>query len=316
MRALAHKFIAAGVSAALLGAVVLLAGAGGAGVASAAGIPTDITLSVGQPNGSCGAAVTAFVTDDIGNPVPDNTVVSFTTATGTVLAVTTNGSATAVVPTTDLGFTTVTASAGAAAASGLVPVGCGAGTFSGGPISVSVSCTSTQALVTAFVTDAFGNPVIDGTPISFASSPGSISQPGFTIGGMATAAWTPDASVAGSATITVTVNNTLVQTFVINCGPNGGPAAHMSMRIPQSSVSCGSQAYIFTTATDVFGNQSGGDSLVAFSATGGTVIPAAKFSFGSALSEFTATPGQPGLGQITASSGGVVSTISLPITCG
>ena len=316
MKTISRKLVAAGLSAALAGALAFLAAAGGGGIAAAAGIPTTITLSVGVPNGSCGAAVTAFVEDDLGNPVPDNTVVSFSTATGTVLAVTTNGVATAVVPTTDLGATVVTAMAGGATAQGVLPVGCGAGTFAGGPISISVSCTSTQALITAFVTDGFGNPALDGTPISFASFPGSISQPGFTVGGMATAAWTPDASVSGSATITVTVNNTLSQSFNINCGPNGGPAARMSLRIPQSSVSCGSQAYIFATATDVFGNQAGGDSLIAFSATGGSVIPAAKFSFGSALSEFTATPGQAGLGQITANSGGVVSAISLPITCG
>jgi hypothetical protein len=242
--------------------------------------------------------------------------VSFSTDAGTVLGVTTSGSVSAVISSANVGSTPVTVTSGFATTEATVPIGCGSGAFGAGPVSINVSCTSTQALITAFVSDSFGNPALDGTPIAFAATPGSIIQPGFTVGGIATAAWTPTPGVTGSAVITVTVNNSLSQSFTVNCGPNGGAAARVNLFIPQSSVTCGSQAYIFASATDIFGNPAGGDSLITFSTNTGSVIPAAKFSFGSALSEFTATPGQPAFAQIVANSGGVLSQISLPVTCG
>jgi uncharacterized repeat protein (TIGR01451 family) len=72
-----------------------------------------------------------------------------------------------------------------------------------------------EAVVTATITDQYGNPVLDGTSVTFAASAGSSVTPsGMTTNGVVTA--TVTASVAGTAVVTVqvgTVSDTVQITF-------------------------------------------------------------------------------------------------------
>jgi uncharacterized repeat protein (TIGR01451 family) len=117
------------------------------------------TLPVGNLS-----TITATVTDSANNPVPDGTVVSFTTDLGNISpasATTVNGVATATLSSTVAGVATVTATVGSLSATRLV-------TFTTGP-AAQLLLTATPALifangisqstVLATVRDAFGNPV-------------------------------------------------------------------------------------------------------------------------------------------------------------
>ncbi len=299
--------------AAVLATVAVAAGFGGAGIANADSNATAIALTVSSPGFTCGATLSAFVTDINGFPVSDGTTVAFSDGVNTILATTAGGSASVFVSGSTGQVVTVTS--GAALAQATIPVACG-GSFFASQIMADTSCTSTQAFVRVFVSDGFGNPVGDGTLVSFTSSPGTITPSATTVGGIATVVWTPTPGISGSATVTATVGSFGLQSsFVISCGANGGPASQIALFIPQSSVTCGSQAYVFVTGKDIFGNAAATGSVVSFSTDNGTIIPVATLTLGSGLSEFTAMTKITGTAHIAATAGGLAALINLPITC-
>jgi adhesin/invasin len=239
------------------------------------------TLQVGNLS-----TLTAAATDQFGNQVADGIVVSFTTSFGTLSsnsATTVNGAATATLSSTLPGTAVVTATVGGLSATALV-------TFTpGAPANLAlVAAPSTLQVghlsaLTATVTDQFGNPVADGTPVSFSTNLG-VATPAVavTVNGVATAVLS--STVAGLATVTATVGSlstTALVTFT------HGPAAQLLLTAtPALIFSNGiSQSTVIATVRDAFGNP----------------VPGAPV-------QFLATSGQLGLMSGTSGANGQVTT--------
>jgi uncharacterized repeat protein (TIGR01451 family) len=141
----------------------------------------NITLTAAPttlPVGSL-STITATVTDQAGQLVPDGTVVSFTTSLGALsngTAATIGGVATATLSSTLPGVSTVTATVGSLSATRLV-------TFTTGPAAqllltatpaIIFSNGISQSTVVATVRDAFGNPV-SGATVTFLAGIGQFS---------------------------------------------------------------------------------------------------------------------------------------------
>jgi adhesin/invasin len=143
------------------------------------------------------------------NPVANGTVVTFTTSLGTInplITTTTNGIALATLtPGTRTGTAVVTATVGTAWGTTSVTF-----TTSFPPQNVVVTAYPTQipadgastSTITATVTEAYGNPVADGTTANFFVTSGATIAPvsASTVGGIATATLR-----AGTTPTTVTV---------------------------------------------------------------------------------------------------------------
>jgi uncharacterized repeat protein (TIGR01451 family) len=151
------------------------------------------------------SALTATVTDLLGNPVANGTPVVFETDRGHVESprTTTNGVATSTISATQAGAAYVSAACGGLAASTVV-------TFTPDvPYTVTVSASpqvitpTRPSTVAALVTDQYNNAVADGTPITFTWTLGVLS-PGTTgtVGGQALATFT--STIEGTAIITAT----------------------------------------------------------------------------------------------------------------
>jgi uncharacterized membrane protein len=119
------------------------------------------------------------VTDQFGNLVVSGIVLSFTTSLGSVLPitrVTVNGVATATLSSTLPGTAVVTATVGSLSATAQV-------TFTpGAPANLALAAAPSTlpvgnlSVLTATATDQFGNPVADGTVVSFTTSLGALSN--------------------------------------------------------------------------------------------------------------------------------------------
>jgi adhesin/invasin len=215
------------------------------------------------------SALTVTVTDQFGNPVVDGMVVSFTTNLGSaspVTRVTTNGVATATLSSTVAGLATVTATVGSLNATALVTFTPGAPANLALVAAPSALQVGNLSALTATATDQFGNPVADGTLVSFSTNLG-VPRPAIaaTVNGVATA--TLSSTVAGLATVTATVgslNATALVTFT------HGPAAQLLLTAtPALIFSNGiSQSTVIATVCDAFGNPVPGAS-VQFLATSG-----------------------------------------------
>jgi len=168
-------------------------------------------------DGTSTSTITATVSDADNNPVPNGTIVEFTTSLeviGPGSVGTTGGVATATLTSnTTVGTATVTVEAGTLTEDVTVefldttPAEL---TVSADPTSIPADGTSTST-ITVLVGDADGNPVPDGTPVDFTTSLGLI-VPGTaqTTGGIVTATLHAG-TVVGTATVTVEVG-TLTET--------------------------------------------------------------------------------------------------------
>ena len=183
------------------------------------GLPATVALVVDPSTLEVGgtALLTATVRDCAANPVADGTPVDFTlapalgnispdpatTANGIALATFTAGTTpgTAVITTTaDSRVATATVT--------LIPGPPYTLTLAVHPTTLVADGSSTAAL-TATVTDRYGNPVADGTPVDFTLAPalGNISpDPATTANGIALATFTAG-TVTGTATITATADS-------------------------------------------------------------------------------------------------------------
>jgi parallel beta-helix repeat protein len=173
--------------------------------------PAAITLTAVPTTAVVGSNVllTATVTISNGTPVADGTVVSFTTSLGNLVpatATTVGGVATATLSSTVSGVATVTATVGSLSTT--IPVTFIPGapftlTLTAVPDTLSVDASST---LTATATDQYGNPVADGTTISFTTSLGTLSSgTANTSGGDAVVTLT--SMTPGVATVTATVGS-------------------------------------------------------------------------------------------------------------
>jgi len=176
--------------------------------------PATINLIAAPPaiaaDGTTFTTITADVRDAGGNPVPDGTLVTFSTNLGTLSATsatTVGGVVQVQLVSSTTGTATVSAIAGVAFNNVNV-------SFLPGPaanvalIALPATLPADGVAVStlqATVTDANGNPVADGTPVNFARAPllGTLSAPAATtVGGVATVTfWSTD---AGQATVTAT----------------------------------------------------------------------------------------------------------------
>jgi hypothetical protein len=140
-----------------------------------------LMLEVNPATALVGGSVlmTATVSDPFGAPVADGTTVTFSTSLGNispVTATTIGGAATATLSSTISGVATVTAAVGSLSATALVTFTPGAPftlTLTAVPATLPVGNSST---LTATATDQFGNPVANGTTISFTTSLGTLSS--------------------------------------------------------------------------------------------------------------------------------------------
>jgi hypothetical protein len=143
--------------------------------------PTTVTLAASPTTTVVGNNVllTATVMIANGDPAADGTVVSFTTSLGNVspvTATTVGGVATATLSSTAAGVAAVTATVNSLSATAQVTFTPGAPftlTLTAVPATLPVGNSST---LTATATDQYGNPVADGTTISFTTSLGALSS--------------------------------------------------------------------------------------------------------------------------------------------
>jgi hypothetical protein len=203
------------VSTTTAGVATVVAGAGtvtGTVSVRFVGPPHDVAATASpstiRANGVSTAIIYAHVTDAVGWPVFDGTVVTYTTDRGTLLsssAATSNGYAYVTLRSSATpGPAHVTA--WSAGISGTVTVG-----FGGPPQTVRVTVSPASlladglatAIVTATVTDQWGDRVVNGTTVVFNSTVGTTTPvSATTVGGVATTVLT--GTVPGPATVTAT----------------------------------------------------------------------------------------------------------------
>jgi len=272
-------------------------------------IAAPSTLPVGNLS-----ALTATATDQFGNPVVNGTVVSFTTNLGSaspVTRVTTNGVATATLSSTLPGTAVVTATVGSLSATRLV-------TFTPGPpanLSLIAAPSTLQvgnlSALTATATDPFGNPVVDGTVVSFTTNLGSASPvTRVTTNGVATA--TLSSTVAGLATVTATVGS-LSATALVTFTP--GAPANLSLIAAPSALQVGNLSVLTVTVTDQFGNPVADGTLVSFSTNLGVATPTVAATV-NGVATATLSSTVAGLATVTATVGSLNATALVTFTPG
>ncbi len=279
-------------------------------VALVAGLPAQVGVTVTPAQVVIGgqAALQAQVADALGNPVADGTWVTFAASLGAAqppTAVTLGGVAQSTfLAGTVAGTGAVTATTGAAVGTSAVTVLPGpvaAMTLASHP-SVLEANGQDQAEIEAILVDSFGNPVIDGTEVTFGSTQGTVDPPtSYTLGGKATTTLTAG-TVTGVAIVTAAsgLASATVQTTLLP----GPPAILGLMASPASLPADGqSQATLAVTVTDPFGNPVTNGTWVTFAASLGDVWPVTVTTqAGSAQSTLTSSV-QAGLTLVTATAG-------------
>jgi predicted extracellular nuclease len=289
------------------------------GAASDAGLVTllinasaNLTLTAAPDTLPVGnlSTITATVTDSSNNPVPDGTVVSFTTSLGSIspaFATTVNGVATATLSSTVAGVATVTATVGSLSATAqvtfVVPTSV---TLVAAPSTLPVGSLST---LTATVFDQFNNPIADGVVVSFTTSLGNVSPASATtVNGVATA--TLSSTVAGVATVTATVGS-LNATAQVTFTPDV-PANVALVAVP-STLPVGSLSTLTATVTDQFGNFVANGTVVNFTTSLGTLSGSSATTV-NGVATVTLSSTLPGVAVVTATVGSLSATAQVTFT--
>ena len=222
--------------------------------------------------------VTATVTTELGQPVADGTVVTFSTDIGSVLpssATTVGGVATTEFDGgTTVGTATLHADTGVVTETlwiAILPAPPQSGTLTAEPEDVVVGGAS--AVVTLEAMDGAGNPVADATLVVFSVTDGTIlPQVCYTLDGQANATYSsPDA--AGPIVVSAKVAKTLLITHTLNILP--GEPVDLTLDAGADWLWAGDVSVPITaTATDQFGNPVADGYSVAFQATAGEIAPA------------------------------------------
>jgi adhesin/invasin len=280
------------------------------------GPPTNLSLIAAPSTLQVGnlSALTATATDQFGNPVVNGIVVSFTTNLGSaspVTRVTTNGIATATLSSTLPGTAVVTATVGSLSATRLV-------TFTPGPptnLSLAAAPSTLQvgnlSALTATVADQFGNPVVNGTVVSFTTNLGSASPvTRVTTNGVATA--TLSSTVAGLATVTATVGS-LNATRPVTFTP--GPPANLALIAAPSTLPVGNLSALTATATDQFGNLVASSVIVSFTTSFGALSNSSATTI-NGIATATLSSTLPGTAVVTAMLGSLSATAPVTFTPG
>jgi predicted extracellular nuclease len=257
------------------------------------------TLPVGNLS-----TITATVTDSSNNPVPDGTVVSFTTDLGNISpasATTVNGVATATLSSTVAGVATVTATVGSLSATAqvtfVVPTSV---TLVAAPSTLPVGSLST---LTATVFDQFNNPIADGVVVSFTTDFGALSSSSATtVNGVATV--TLSSTLPGMAVVTATVGSvsaTVEVTFTVGAPANVAPVAVPSTLLVSNS------STLTATVTDQYGNVVADGTVVSFTTDLGNISPVTATTIGG-VATATLSSTVAGVATVTATVGSLSAT--------
>jgi hypothetical protein len=241
--------------------------------------------------------ITAEVLDDQGNNVANGTAVHFATnlsGTGvTPVATTTDGVATATFSAgTSAGVATVTATSGSASASLSITILAGAAGslefVSADPILIGVrgSALPQKSTITFRARDVNGNPVVDGTQVTFTLISGLgggeavAPTAAGTVGGLASTVLT-SGTVSGPVRVlaSITIGTTTLTSSSANVSIAGGPpsGAHIGVapafRNIAGLVTQGIICPVTAIVGDRFGNPVPQNTTVSFFTNGGVVTP-------------------------------------------
>jgi len=258
----------------------LTVNAGPPGTVTATAYPASIPA-----NNVSTALITATVWDTCNNPVTDGTLVTFTTNLGTIVEgqprSTSGGVATSTLRSGFApGMATVTVVAGQAPPTTTIVY------FTGAPYTVTVVAAPTSisvggdtSAITATVLDAWGNPISDGTAVTFTTSLGGFPIANTivktTSGGKAYATLTSGPTV-GTAIVTATADSRFGTTNV-NFTP--GPVDHFVFA-PIGTQKAGVAFGLTITAQDAYNNTAtgyAGSNTLADSTA--TIVPATTGNF-------------------------------------
>lgn len=259
-----------------------------------AGPPAAVTVSADPaqvPVGGAVSTIVAEVTDAWGNPVADGTQVDFAASLGTLNPISgqTQDGAVSTLLTSGMvpGVSLVTASAGG-------PVGSVEVTFVAGPPAsmqlaadpLAIPVGGAASSLVAAVRDAYGNPVQDGTLVSFATSRGTVSPSSVpTLAGVAQATLTSGAQ-AGLAVVTAQSGGAQAQVGVLFAP---GPPSQVSLAAGSPSVPVNGQTGLLASVLDAWGNPVADGTPVAFATDLGSVSPPGSTTLnGQAASTFLA----------------------------
>lgn len=262
--------------------------------------PAGIQLTASSASVATGqdAALRASVRDAQGEPVPDGTVVTFALGTVQASASTVGGVAQAALAAPAVpGTYTAVAAVGALRGQAQLQVTGGAGTtLKLTAIPDTVPDTGAPVTLTAILTDGTGQPVADGTSVSFTLGAASRSAP--TSGGKAevqiagpTAPGSAQASAeSGGVTDRVSVSVTV------------GPASTVALTVPVPQVRVNERLAVKIEVRDAHGHAITDASSLQLSALLGLVSAPVAQGDGSFAATFTAGTA-PGNGSITAQAG-------------
>jgi len=264
------------------------------------------------------STITATVKDAAGSPVADGTAVSFSSTYGTLSstsATTTSGIATTTL-TFSAGDSTSTVTATSGSVSGTVVV-----TYSVTSVSSSmtlqaapttVTAATGSSTITATVKDADGNPVADGTAVTFSTTFGTLdSSYETTVNGIVTTELTFSAGDS-SSTVTATsgsVSATVVVTYSVTPGV---PSAMTLQAAPATVIAASDISIITAVITDASGNLVADGTVVTFTTTLGTLSStSATTTNGIATTVLTYDAGAHLGITVTATSGAVSKTVQV-----
>jgi parallel beta-helix repeat protein len=276
-----------------------------------AGAPFTLTLTAVPTTLPVGnsSTLTATATDQFSNPVADGTTISFTTSLGTLssgTAATSGGNASVTLSSTTAGAAAVTATVGSLNATALV-------TFTlGAPFTLTLTAVPStlpaghSSALTATATDQFGNPVANGTPISFTTSLGTLSSgTAATNGGSASV--TLSSTIAGVATVMAAVGS-LSATALVTFTP-GAPFTLTLTAVP-STLPAGHSSALTATATDQFGNPVANGTPISFTTSLGTATTVGGVATATLSSTIS------GVATVTATVGSLSATAQVTFTPG
>ena len=203
----------------------------------------------------------------------------------------------------------ITATSGAASGSATVIFTPGSPvtvTLQANPTSQSVGASST---LTATVVDQFGNPVTNGTNVTFASNIGGPIAPALTTNGLATSSIS--STVAGTAFITATSGVASGSATVIF---TPGSAFTVTLQANPTSQSVGASSTLTATVVDQYGNAVPDGTSVTFTTSLGNVLTPRVTTNGLATSSISST--LAGTVSITATSGAASGSATVIFTAG
>jgi len=238
------------------------------------GPPHSLTLSANPATLPVGQSsqLTALVRDSYGNAVANGTPVAFRATSGTLNAspATSNGVATATLTAMTAGAVQVFLSAGDKQVTTTVTFVAGTAanvTLTANPAATIVGGDPVTLIARA--SDAYGNPVADGTVANFATSLGYLwpPSPPTTLNGVAVTYLR--SGQAGTAAITVTIDSRPAYTSVLFLP---GPPADLRLMVERPVLPVAESTLITATVRDNFGNLVEDGTLVTFTSSLGTII--------------------------------------------